>query len=87
MAKFVINNLVYDTKKMKRVAKLKNAIRHYWEVYNASLYKSKKGRYLLTYRIDSRLRYEAIDEDTAIDLLLKYNYDAYRTLFGDLEEA
>lgn len=87
MAKFVINNLVYDTKKMERIAKLKKAICHYWEVYNAFLYKSKKGRYLLTYRINGELRYEAIDEDEAIDLLLKYNYDAYRTLFGDLEEA
>lgn len=97
--RFVICGLKYDTDNMEEVAKVKkwypidNAIiqaiyqrdvgRYYW----CTLWKSKKGNYLLTHEIDYKKVGEAITEDEAKELLTKYAIDKYEELYGNLPEA
>lgn len=101
MARFIINNLAYDTERMERIAEVEkeypceeslfNKILGYGQLYrryNCDLYRSKKGRFLLTREGNLGVIYgEAIDETEARKLLAKYNYDVYVHLFGELEEA
>lgn len=101
MAKFVINNLVYDTEKMEFITKVEKIYPCeeslidkvlYWgqsyRWYKCDLYQSKNGRFLLTHTGNSGTIYgEAIDEEEAKKLLLNSNYDVYVHLFGELEEA
>lgn len=54
---------------------------------NAVLYKSKKGRYLLSYKINDRYKYELLSEEAVKNLLINDDIDAYERLFGEIEEG
>lgn len=98
--RFVINKKVYDTEKMiligqvqkwykfqlttMRIAFGENAGRY----EDCKLYRSNKGNYLLTHKLYSNTyEGEAITEEEAKDLLIKWDYENYVKLFGELEEA
>lgn len=100
MARFVIQNKLYDTSKMKligrvkkwyeyRVLLLKNAFGEgSGQNYACELYRSEKGNWLLTHKGDDNgLTGEAINEEEAKQLLMQYDYEAYAEIYGDLEEA
>lgn len=93
---FVIDNLKYETEKMELVSeKVKKGVTTYirfldskiFTRYDAQLYRSKKGKYLITWYQDYKTCAMAIDEAKAKELLLKYDYKKYEELFGELEEA
>ena len=54
---------------------------------NVKLYRSKKGNWLLTYETDYEIRGVALTEEEAKKMLLKYDYESYEKIFGELEEA
>ena len=93
---FVLNNLKYDTDKMVLIsdkceyryvsAILTEALK--CRCKNVKLYKSAKGRWLLTYT-DSfdTVCGRAITEQAAKAKLLFYDIEAYEKEFGELEEA
>jgi hypothetical protein len=100
MARFVINDLVYDTNKMEHLGKVgkwykftgvvmrslygENAGR----TYDCDLYCSAKKRYLIVHEDDCfRIVGEAITEDEVKELAKRNNYTLYSMLFGELEEA
>lgn len=98
---FVINGLKYDTEKMEKVADVKKwyqvdnfLIRAAYpgkevgRMYDCELWKSAKGNWLLTHEKDYTTEYgQAIQEEEAKSLLMRYATDIYEKLFGDLEEA
>jgi hypothetical protein len=92
---FVINDLKYDTRKMEKISdKVKKSYKFFSIIvdnfsctYNCILWRSKKGRWLLTHDVSGYARGEAIDEIEAKELLKKYDLDAYEKLFEELEEA
>jgi hypothetical protein len=92
---FVINDLKYDTDKMEKISdKVKKSykcdsifINNYSYVFHCALWRSKKGRWLLTHDNSGISRGEAIDAIEAKELLKKYDLDAYEKLFEELEEA
>lgn len=99
MAKFIINNLIYDTDRMKHVATVKKTYKsdniflkrlygeNVGQSYTCRMFKSSKGNFLLT-REDSFATYgEAITETEAKQLMMKYDYKSYVQLYGALEEA
>lgn len=91
---FVIDNLKYDTDKMDLISEnckyiyssglLKAGIL----AKEVKLWKSKKGRWLISYRTDfnSYCGHELSVEEVK-QLLLKYDLDMYEKIFGELEEA
>ena len=83
--KFIIENKLYDTEKMKLVGRVKK-----WYEYEGycDLYRSQKGNWLLVH-IGEQGDYdgEAISEKEAKSLLMRYDYDAYAKEYGELEEA
>lgn len=93
---FVIDNLKYETEKMELVSeKVKKCVTTYIRfldskipnMYDAKLYRSEKGRYLITWEQGYSVYAMAIGEAKAKELLLKYDYKKYEELFGELEEA
>lgn len=98
---FVINGLKYDTEKMEKVADVKKwyQIDNIWtryaypgkevgRMYDCELWKSAKGNWLLTHEEDYTKKYgQAIQEEEAKNLLMRYATDIYEKLYGDLEEA
>lgn len=99
MARFVIQNKVYDTAKMKLIGnvkkwyELKDLVHQYLygkgvgRVYDCEMYRSDKGRYLVTHISGGEVYGEAIGEAEAKNLLMQYDYERYVKLFGELEEA
>lgn len=99
--KFVINGMKYDTDKMERMAKVQKwyendsalAKRMFpgMEVggtYSCELWKSEKGNWLLTHEEDFQKKYgEAIGEEEAKELLMRYASAVYERMFGELPEA
>ena len=96
---FVIDNLKYDTDKMEKIANVKKWYKSdSWVlqgltgeelgyVYDCELWKSKKGRWLITRETDAKHYAEAIDEEDAKALLLRYDLEKYEELYGEVEEA
>lgn len=96
---FVIDNLKYDTDKMElitdkcrytiSVPNILLQVAFSEEVLEVNLWKSTKGRYLLTYKRHGYARYSArgLKEEEVKDLLLTYDLAKYEELFGELEEA
>jgi len=83
---FVINKLKYDTEKIELVS---DKVRYCFYLMRclteARLYRSRKRRWLIvnengTYAI-------AINEESAKNILLSYDVEAYEKMFGELEEA
>lgn len=99
MARFVIQNKVYDTDKMKLAGNVRKWYKFTdWlsqqsfgedmgRVYNCQLYRSDKGNWLLVHADSADLCGEAIKTKEAEELLLRCDYDNYVALFGALEEA
>lgn len=92
---FIINKLKYDTSKMMFVTdKCEYSYKHTniigtlnYMGRNVKLYRSKKGNWLLTYETDYENRGVALTEEEAEKILLKYDYESYEKIFGELEEA
>ena len=99
MARYIIQNQVYDTEKMTFVGVVQKWYKFQgWlsqqlfgndtgRVYSCHLYRSEKGSWLLTHEGDTGNIGEAIKEKEAKELLMHCNYDAYTKYFGTLEEA
>ena len=94
---FVIDNLKYDTDKMELISE-KCKYTYEWSLAltgtrmtsygkNVRLYKTQKGRWLLTYRTDYGSRGVKLLEEDVKKLLLDYDLSKYEELFGELEEA
>lgn len=91
---FVINNLKYDTDKMRLIS---DKCKYQWTgpytsiAYDAEdvrLFKSVKGNWLLVYKANySNEIGRALTEEEAKQLLLNYDLEVYEKLFGKLEEA
>ena len=94
---FVIDNLKYDTDKMKLISDkceytytwtftlLNTEMSSYGK--DVKLWKSKKGNWLLTYRTDYVSKGVKLPEEEVKKLLLEYDLQKYEELFGELEEA
>ena len=54
---------------------------------NATLYKTKKGRYLLMYKFDGEYKYELLSEESVKVLLISSDIGTYEKLFGEIEEG
>lgn len=81
--KFIINNTLYDTKKMEYIGKV---IKPLWLAQRiCKLWRSKNGIFLLTWGNNAT----TIGENHAKELLRDSNAKAYLKVFGysDLEEA
>ena len=100
MARFIIQNKVYETDKMEHLGRVQKWYefedyvdkllygKGYGRVMDCELYRSKKGNYLLVRENDyGRLVGEAIGEAEAKRLLMNHQYEKYVELFGALEEA
>ena len=93
---FVINNLKYNTDNMELISEKckytykNNIFGIIYSAYNVKLWKSKKNNWLVTYTYDKNSTKnigEALSENEAKNLLLRYDLEAYEKLFGELEEA
>lgn len=93
---FVINDLKYDTDKMKLISEKCEYIYEYvmfgskFSGYgqNVQLWRSVRGRWLLTYNRGYSTTYaKTLTEQEVKNLLKKYDLDRYEELFGELEEA
>lgn len=100
MARFIIHDKLYDTKKMEFIAHVRKwykftdglYIRIFGENmgrnFDCKLYCSSKGNWLLVHENEVfQTIGEAIEEYEAKELLQKYDYDTYCRLYGELEEA
>lgn len=98
--KFIINGLKYETDNMEEIANVKKWYRTSSAIikaiygnndvghdYICTLWRSKKGNWLLTHEEDYTKKGEAIDEDEAKQLLMKYAPDKYEELFEEIPEA
>jgi hypothetical protein len=98
---FVIDNLKYDTDKMELISdkckyqvSIKNNLLYVTSsfrenVLDVKLWKSAKGRWLITYKRQGYVKYSAqsLTETEVKDLLITYDLPKYEELFGELEEA
>lgn len=90
---FVINNLKYDTDKMKLIStkcewRWKGSLMDlYFDPREVKLFRSDKGRWLLVYKTDYKTVWQAMTEEAAKNLLKRFDIDAYEKMFGELEEA
>lgn len=99
MARFIIKNKVYDTSKMTLIGRVKKWYEYkgyfmkriygegYGAKYDCDLYRSEKGNWLLVHDGEGLCIGEAISEEEAKSLLMKYDYDVYAKEYGELEEA
>lgn len=96
--RFIINGMQYNTDKMEQIAKVKkwyatsNAFLRaiYGDVGNefiCELWKSSKGNWLLTHDQEYVSKGEAIEEEEAKKLLMKYAPDKYEELFEEIPDA
>lgn len=99
--KFVINGMKYETDNMEMVAEVKKWYRvdntltramypgkEVGREYACQLWKSKKGNWLLTHEEDYGMKYgQAIKEEEAKNLLMRYATGIYEKLYGELPEA
>ena len=93
---FVINDLKYDTDKMELISEkceypypcTVNGYGFYSHGKDVQLWRSVRGRWLLTYNRGSSTVYaNALTEQEVKNLLKIYDLDRYEELFGELEEA
>lgn len=99
--RFVIGGMKYDTDKMERVAAVRKWYREdnlinrsifpgqtVGRIRDCELWKSEKGNWLLTHEEDFQRTYgEAIEEEEAKALLMRYATETYESMFGELPEA
>lgn len=97
---FVINNKKYDTEKMEKISNVEKwyPINNYFlekltgkdnlgRDFSCSLFKSKKGNYLLVHETNGVHYGESITEFEVKALLKRYDIKKYEEMFGELEEA
>lgn len=98
---FVIRGMRYNTEKMQKVATVKKWYREdtflnramfpgqeVGRTHECELWKSPKGNWLLTHEMDySKSMGEAITEEEAKELLMRYATPIYEKIFGELPEA
>lgn len=98
---FVINGMKYETDNMEMVAEVKKWYRvdntltralypreERGREYACQLWKSAKGNWLLTHEEDYGMKYgQAIKEEEAKNLLMRYATGIYEKLYGELPEA
>ena len=92
---FVINNLKYDTDKMELISErcqycyksniLGTVVA--FDANNVRLWRSRKGRWLLTYEAGPSTYAKAPSEYEAKNILVKYDLEVYEKIFMELEEA
>lgn len=96
--RFIINGMKYDTDKMEKIANVKKwyatnvmILRAIYgnvgDVFTCELWKSSKGNWLLTHKQDYKSIGEAIEEEEAKKLLMKYDSDKYEEIFGEIPDA
>ena len=92
---FAINNIKYDTDKMELISTkceysysvtIFGTLLHYYGK-NVMIFKSLKGRWLLTYSADYKNCAIALSEEEAKKYLMHYDLKEYEKHFGELEEA
>lgn len=91
----VIDQIKYDTDKMEMVSdkiqheyKVRFLSHSYWyDGKNVRLWRSSKGRWLMTYDSDRNSYAVPMTETKAKEKLMAYDIDTYEQLFGELEEA
>lgn len=94
---FIINNLKYDTSVMELVSE-RGSASYFDNIFGgnghvkyvtspATLWKSKKGNWLLTYNKKRSVEARALSTNDARDFLAKYDVEKYEELFGEFEEA
>lgn len=92
--RFIVNNKIYNTDNSELLCTFSKQ----WETdtifgklyptRDTNLYKTNKGAYFLTSKGDyERFQILVINEDTAKNYLMYYNYEKYAEMFGELEEA
>ena len=98
---FVINGMKYNTENMEEVAEVRKWYRvnnfffsamctgkEIGREYQCKLWKSAKGNWLLTHERDyGEIFGEAIQEEEAKKLLMKYATAIYETMYEKLPEA
>lgn len=93
---FVINDLKYDTDKMELISEKCEYAYTYTMLgsefhalgQDVQLWKSVRGRWLLTYTRGYSTTYaKTLIDQEAKNLLKKYDLDRYEELFGELDEA
>ena len=98
---FVIQGMKYDTEKMRKVATVKKWYREdtflnramfpgqeVGRTHECELWKSEKGNWLLTHTEDYNKKVgNAITEEEAKSLLMRYTPDIYETEFEKIPEA
>lgn len=93
---FVINDLKYDTDKMELISeKCEHTYKYvmfgskfFSYGQNVQLWRSVRGRWLLTYTRGYSTTYaKTLTDQEAKNLLKKYDLDRYEELFGELDEA
>ena len=91
----VIDQIKYDTDKMEMVSdkiqheyKVRFLSHSYWrDGKHVCLWRSHKGRWLMTYESDRNTYAVPMTENQAKEKLMMYDIATYEQLFGKLEEA
>lgn len=98
---FIINQKKYDTSKMEKIADVKKwysldswvidtmfGRKDVGRIFDCQLWRSEKGNWLLTSERDyMKTAGEAITEDEAKSLLMKFALDVYESMYGSMDEA
>lgn len=97
---FIINGMKYNTDNMEKVADVKKWYRidnifiqtayqgkEVGRNYDCELWKSQKGNWLLTHELDYKVVGQAITEEEAKELLMRYALDIYEKEFEEVPEA
>ena len=97
MARFVIQEKMYDTEKADFLGEVdkwyKNNLlseiygKEVGSTYKCKLYRTKKNNYFLVHEEGWNVIGQAVTEQTAKELLMNTNPDAYIEHFGEIEEA
>lgn len=97
---FIIKGMKYNTDNMEKVADVKkwyqvdNILtqaaypgKEVGRYFDCELWKSQKGNWLLTHNQDYKDRGQAITEEEAKELLMRYAPDIYEKEFEEIPEA
>lgn len=97
---FIINGMKYNTDNMEKIADVKKWYqandfltrilypeKEVGKTFDCELWKSQKGNWLLTHEVDYQKRGQAITEEEAKKLLMRYAPDIYEKEFEEIPEA